>query len=272
MMSDRSVDILMVTHNRPGYTRRALTQLLSTCDRTMRVWLWHNGDDEATFATIMALADDPHVHKIHRHQTNVGLWEPTRWVMENGTGHYVSKVDDDCLVPDGWADVLRRAHEDVPEAGVLGCWRFPAEDFFGQLAHQKIQAFRGGHRVLRNCWIEGSGFVMKRACIDTFGPIPHAMSFPQYCIRLAAQGWIHGWYYPFLHQEHMDDPRSRFWEQLHAGTNGSDPASIERRIRKIRGRALEVQRASLDPSNYLGWRGRARRLRRRLSTRERLVN
>ena len=122
---------------------------------------------------------------------------------------YVSKVDDDCLMPEGWADVLRAAHVDVPELGAVGCWRFRPEDVVPSLAREKIQDF-GAHRIFRNCWIEGTGFLMKRSTVEAFGPMRAGTSFPTYCKQLAVAGWLHGWYYPFLHQEHMDDPRSAY--------------------------------------------------------------
>ena len=45
---EQSIDILMITYNRPEYTRLSLERLLATCDESMRVWVWHNGTDEET--------------------------------------------------------------------------------------------------------------------------------------------------------------------------------------------------------------------------------
>ena len=86
-----------------------------------------------------------------------------------------------------------------------------SEDFRPELAASKIETYAVRHRMLRNCWVEGSGFLMKRECVVSNGLLPGAMGFPTYRIHLAAAGWINGWYYPFVHQEHMDDPRSSYW-------------------------------------------------------------
>lgn len=201
-------DILMITYNRPSYTRLSLQRLLDTCDRSMRVWLWHNGTHQQTLEVVRSFLDHPRVFRFNHSEENQGLRGPTNWLWENARGEYLSKVDDDCLLPDGWELTLRRAHLDEPGFGVLGCWRFREDDFIPELARRKIIAFRGNHRLLVNLWVEGSGYLMKRECVDRAGLLKPRESFTQYCVRLAGQGWINGWYYPFVHQEHMDDPRS----------------------------------------------------------------
>src|SRR5687768_244136 len=206
-MLNATIDILMITYNRASYTRLALTRLLETCDDRMRVWLWHNGDHLETLGVVKELSSHPRVHRFHHSVENRKLREPTNWCWSESNGEFLSKVDDDCLMPDGWADTLRRAHADVPEFGILGCWRFPDEDFVADVASRKIIAFNG-HRVMRNCWIEGSGYLMKRACVQKHGLLAADQSFTQYGMALARAGWVHGWYFPFLYQEHMDDPRS----------------------------------------------------------------
>jgi glycosyltransferase involved in cell wall biosynthesis len=267
------IDILMITFNRPTYTRLALERLLETCDDTMRVWLWHNGNDGATLDVVRALADHPRVQAFHHSPENKKLHEPTNWLWSNANGAYVSKVDDDCLLPDGWAQTLRRAHEDVPELGVVGCWRFEDEDFVPELAKRKIRSFHGGHRVLQNLWVEGSGYLMKRACLNRNGLLRDGESFPQYCIRLAKAGFVHGWYFPLIRQEHMDDPRSpntllRTDEDLHkylplsARNNGV--TTLSEWQSQLRRSARLVQESSLDLREYAWWRTKLKSLHRRI--------
>src|SRR5690606_32174319 len=100
------------------------------------------------------------------------------------------------------------AHADEPRFGVIGCWRFPDEDFFPELAQRKIQTFAGGHQLMVNMWVEGSGYLMKRACVEKLGLLYGERGFSDYCIRVGRSGWVNGWMYPFLYQEHMDDPRA----------------------------------------------------------------
>src|SRR5690606_13314922 len=77
---------------------------------------------------------------------------------------------------------------------------------------RKIKTFSGGHRVMQNCWVEGSGYLMRRQCVTEQGLLREGVSFSRYGIDLARRGWVNGWYYPFLYQEHMDDPCSRHCE------------------------------------------------------------
>lgn len=259
MSRDRSLDILMITYNRAHYTRLALTRLLDTCDETMRVWLWHNGDHAETLAVTRELSAHPRVHRFHHSAENKRLREPTNWLFAESAGAYVSKVDDDCLLPDGWADTLRDAHEADERLGVVGCWRFLPEDFDPALAEHKIAEFAGGHRVLRNLWVEGSGYVAKRACVDACSLIRPKESFSGWCIRAARKGFVNGWYYPFIWQEHMDDPRVPHTAlKSDADLAGNLPLSaVNRGVRtlaqweaQLRQSARTVQAASLNPVLY----------------------
>jgi len=262
-MTTPIIDILMITYNRPEYTRLALTRLLATCDEQMRVWIWHNGNHAPTLAVVKELSTHPRVFKFHHSEQNTRLRAPTNWLWSQATGDFVCKVDDDCMMPDDWGNILRKAHADNPKFGAIGCWRFPDEDFVPELAEKKIESFNGGHRLMRNCWVEGSGYVMKRQCIDKLGLLQEGQSWVQYCISVAAAGWINGWYYPFLYQEHMDDPRSpntllktdddlKTYMPLSAEKNGAP--TLKDWQAQLRRSARLMQEASIDPRQYTGWR------------------
>ncbi|MHC4428705.1 MAG: glycosyltransferase, partial [Planctomycetota bacterium] len=176
-MSGSGTDILMITHRRARYTEQSLDALLTGCDETMRVWIWHNGNDAATLRVVQQRLGHPRIHEFHHSPKNRRLDEPTRWLWRNACGDYLSKIDDDCLLSPGWAATLRQAHEAVPELGVVGCWRFQDEDFVPRLARRKIVDLPGAHRLLRNCWVEGSGYLMKRACVRRLGTLRPGWSF-----------------------------------------------------------------------------------------------
>jgi hypothetical protein len=203
-----TLDVLMITHNRPWYTEMSLHRLLDSCDDDTRVWIWHNGDHRPTLDVVRRFLSDSHIYAFRTSPDNKGLREPTLWMWLNSTGEYLSKVDDDCLLPINWATTLRHAHQVQPRLGIVGCWRFPEEDFRPELANRKIRDLGSGHGILQNCWVEGTGYIMKRGCLDACGPLRRNESFTQYCLRVVSRNWIIGWHYPFLYQEHMDDPRS----------------------------------------------------------------
>lgn len=198
----------MITHKRPGYVRKSLPALLASADSKTRVWLWHNGDDEETLALVKEYWNHPAVHRVHHSVTNAGIRPPTNWAWLESNGSFVSKVDDDCVVSPDWLQKLRSAHAAEPHVGILGTWRFYPEDFDAEAAMRKIQRLNNGRRVLRNHWVQGSGYLAKRAVVEEMGGIRDGESFPDWCLRAAAAGYKNGWLYPFVWEEHMDDPRS----------------------------------------------------------------
>lgn len=255
------IKILMITFNRPQYTRLSLSRLCDTAPKNARITVWDNGSSQETTAVIKKFESHIRVEQIIYHQTNARQIGPTNWFWQNSTdADFVSKVDDDCLVPENWCAVLQQAHLDVPAAGILGCWHFLPGDFNKEMAMQKIERL-GQHQIMRNCWVGGSGYLMKRAVIDKIGYMKTGENFTTYCIRAAAKGYINGWYYPFLYQEHMDDPRT-----AHAGINSEAdfqrlrPASaktfnINSRnewINRLRLSAQRSQSFSYDPKDWIG--------------------
>ncbi len=76
----------------------------------------------------------PNFYRLEISPENKRLREPTNWFWEHSDGEFVSKVDDDCLLSDGWAQKLIAAHRDARELGIVGSWRFYDEDFDEPLA------------------------------------------------------------------------------------------------------------------------------------------
>lgn len=261
--------ILMITYNRPDYTAMSLERLCATLPDDARLTVWDNGSGPDMRSVLQPYEEHPRVEEIIYNQTNDKLRGPTNWFWENSRdAEFVSKVDDDGLMPDRWLETLEQAFRDIPEAGILGTWRFPDEDFVEELAMRKVQSF-GPHRLMRNCWVEGSGYLMKRSVVERIGLIGDEESFTTYCIRAAAAGYLNGWYFPFLYQEHMDDPRAPHsgiktdadFERLAplSARTFKTPNSDEW-VKKLKYLAWSVQACSYDPRHYLGWRPRARRV------------
>lgn len=263
-----NIRILMITYNRPVYTELSLKTLCGNTPENAKIIIWDNASNEETRSVIQKYANHPRIERIIFNPTNEKLRGPTNWFFENNRdADLISKVDDDCLVPARWCEILQQAHLDIPQAGILGCWRFFQEDFNEETAREKIFRY-GQHRILRNCWVEGSGYLMKRAVLDEIGLIREGESFTTYCIRAAAKGFINGWYYPFLYQEHMDDPRAEHTGMkteedfsrlipLSAATFNID--SKDAWIQRLRMSAQKLQMYSIDPYDFIGMRARIKR-------------
>lgn len=266
-------DILMVTHRSAGYLDLSLPRLLETCGEQDRVWLWHNGDDEATLEKVRGYARDDRVHAFHHSRENVRLHGPLSWLWAESSGRFVSKVDDDCLVSPGWIDTFAAAHEANPDFGAVASWRHLDEDFVPELAHQKIVTYDGGHQLLRNAWVQGSGFLLSRRWVDRCGNLKAKESFNGYCVRIARRGAVNGWYFPFVHEDHMDDPRSphtlmtddeafRKRSPLSAQLRGVTTVSAWEA--QLRNSAVVLQTADPDPRMHSGWRRRVHNVRGRM--------
>jgi glycosyltransferase involved in cell wall biosynthesis len=267
-----TTDVLMVTYNRPAYTRLSLPRLLETADGDTRVWLWHNGDDAETLEVVRAHADHPRVHEFHHSQKNVDLREPTNWLWSNARGEFFGKVDDDILVPAGWIQALRAAHDAEPRFGPISCWHYFPEDFVPELGRRRLQT-HNGVTIMRNCWVGGTGYLMKRDCVDSRGPLAPGQGWTNYCLRLSLDCWILGWLHPFLLQDHMDDPRSPnagvrtdadLAERMPRMARTYGVQSVDDWIAWLRMDARAIQASPLDPRAFSGWRRKVRSLRRRL--------
>lgn len=251
----------MITCNRPIYTEKSLSRLCAGAPDNVMITIWDNGSNEETKQVVRNFQSHRRVERIIFNAQNEKLTRPTNWFWENcADADLLGKVDDDCLVPDNWCQVLGHAHSDIRMVGILGCWLFYEQDLNYDAAKRKIRTY-GDHQVLRNCWVGGSGYLMKRELIKTFGLLKHGQTFTDYCIRAAAKGYINGWYYPFLFQEHMDDPRSentvfvneeefQKHKPLSAIAFGIETRQqwVQRQIQWAR----KIQEYSLDPDDYIG--------------------
>ncbi len=262
------IKILMITHNRARYTNLSLTRLTETVPTNARITVWDNASSADTLAVLRRFERHPSVEKIIYNKANDKLWGPTNWFWNNTKdADLLSKIDDDCLMPARWVEKLQEAHTDIPQAGVLGCWRFLPEDLDMKKATLKIHAF-GSHMLLRNCWVEGSGYLLKRKLIDEVGVLRQKESFTTWCLRAAAKGYINGWYYPFMYQEHMDDPRTpntgiktdedlKKLIPLSAAQSGI--RTKEDWVAKLKNTAARLQEYSLDPHDFIGVKPKLKR-------------
>lgn len=268
----RRADVLMITHRSAGYLHLSLPRLLDTCGEDDRVWLWQNGDDEETLEALRPYVTDSRVARFRHSRENVRLRPPTSWLWSESDATHVSKVDDDCLVSPGWIDTFAAAFEANREFGVVGSWRHPEEDFRPDLAALKIEEFNGGVRLLRNLWVQGSGYLLPRRHTQRLGLMRVDESFTGYCLRLARCGAVNGYLYPFVPEDHMDDPRSphsliRTDEDLMArmplSARANGVRSVEEWLAQLRRSALILQTAPLDVRQHFGWRRRVKGVRRR---------
>jgi glycosyltransferase involved in cell wall biosynthesis len=234
--------------------------------------VWHNGDDQETLEVVNSLRQHPRFFRFHHSPSNVGLHGPINWLWNEAEGDYVSKVDDDCVIEAGWVERLSTALSDYEGFGVLGSWRFLPEDFREDLAAKKMATF-AGHTVMRNHWVQGSGHLFRKDVLSRVGALQPDESFTRWCLRVARAGFINGWLFPFVHEDHMDDPRSpntmytsdeafRALRPLSAQATGVD--TVAGWLEQTKRDAVAAQAASLDLKHHFGWRFRGKNVLRRV--------
>lgn len=266
---DPSVHLVFIAYNRVDYTRKALASVLADPHEKFRLTIWDNASTDGTRDFLRDEVADPRIDEVVLSEKNRGQIVPVNAIWSASRSDLLGKLDNDCLVTPGWTRILARAHADIPELGVVACWHFMADDFDHERARSKIFEL-GGHRILRHPWTCGTGLLVKRSVYEELGPLTGA-STSHYWLKMAEHGYVNGFYYPLVLQEHMDDPRSahshlkdeRSYQQAKAVTfslknHGQDTLADRWRWRK------EVIDNLLcgpwDPRQYAGWRGRLRNL------------
>ncbi len=203
-----TIDLIFISFNRLEYTKLALASVLADPTEQFSLTIWDNASTDGTRDYLRNEVRDPRIKDVVLSRENVGQIAALNEVWGSSKADLVGKLDNDCIVTPGWTRTLGQAHEDIPELGVIACWHFMPEDFDYEKAKHKIQAF-GRHQVLRHPWTCGTGLLVKRAAYERMGPM-RGDGTTQYWLQMARAGYVNGFYYPLIFQEHMDDIRSKY--------------------------------------------------------------
>lgn len=266
------VHLVMMTHNRFEYTKLSLPRLLANPSEQFDLTIWDNSSNDGTKEFLQTVSDRRIVDIVFS-DSNKGQAYVTNKVWSESSAQLVGKVDNDCLVTPGWTEILTQAHEDLPNLAVVGCWHFSPDEFDYERAKHKIQQF-GKHKILRHPWIDGSALLVKRKVYMEHSPCRKDEYLSGFWKRLALAGYINGFYYPLIYQEHMDYPWSEhfaFSERLQEGFKLGVTARNQG-IRTVedakRWHQVVLQNIIDDPwdvKHYVGWRGKLRRIKGRLA-------
>lgn len=203
-----TIELAFVTYQRFEYTKLALASVLADPAEEFSLTIWDNASTDETVQYLKNEVSDPRIADVVFSKENVGQIAAVNEIWGRSKADLLGKLDNDCIVTPGWTRTLAEAHSDVEQLGVVACWHYPLDDFDERAAREagKIQTF-GRHQIVRHPWTCGTGLLIKRSTYDTFGPLPGTTT-TAYWMRLARAGYVNGFYYPLISQEHMDDPRS----------------------------------------------------------------
>lgn len=207
LTNNMSIDLVFICFNRLDYTKKALASILSDPTEEFRLTIWDNASSDGTQDFLNSQINDPRITDIILSKNNVGQTAALNAIWKRSKADLLGKLDNDCLVTPGWTRFLSAAHQDIPNLGVIACWHYFADDFDSNRAAHKIQTF-GNHSVFRHPWTCGTGLLVKRSTYEQLGPIQDKAT-TQYWLNMALSGFINGFYYPLVLQEHMDDPKSK---------------------------------------------------------------
>lgn len=203
-----TIELVFITYNRLEYTKLALERILADPSEAFDLTIWDNASTDGTAAYLKSEVSDPRIRDIHLSDTNIGQTEAVNTIWSRSKADLLGKLDNDCLMTPGWTRTLAQAHADIDELGVVACWHFFEDDFDAQRAAAKIQTF-GRHRIFRHPWTCGTGLLVKNDTYRRLGPI-QSKAMTHYWLTMAAAGYVNGFYYPLVYQEHMDDPKSQY--------------------------------------------------------------
>lgn len=267
-----SIDLLLVTFNRLEYTRLTLESILADPQEEFRLTIWDNHSTDGTVEYLKQEVHDRRIVDMVLSRENLGPTNAINRVWSQSEADLVGKLDNDCLVTPGWTRTLARAHEDVPQLGAVACWHFREEDFDERLAAPKIHSF-GRHRIFRHPYVCGSGFLMKRKTFTELGAceIGPDIGLTYYFVEMARRGYVNGWYYPLVLQDHMDDPFSKHTllktdedimrlKEITFNLRNRNIETIEQRIQWRQRVLQDLLGGPWDVKYYVGWRAKLRSL------------
>ena len=271
-----NIAIVFVTHNRVKYTRKAIKQLLDDPTEQFDLYLWDNASTDETPEYLKDAIKDPRIVEVVLSKENVGQTGAMNYVWAKTKAELVGKVDNDCLVAPGWTRIFAKAHEDIEKLGAVACWHFFPDDFDYELAKHKIQRF-GNHQIFRHPWVGGTGFLMKRKTFLEIGPWSQGpnVGTTYYFFHMALGGYVNGWYYPLVYQEHMDDPVSKHsMLKDDEAINSFYHITFTLRSHEIKtmGKRMAWRKHVLhdllndpwEPTYYMGWQSKLRALKAKL--------
>lgn len=268
-----TIDLIFIAYNRLEYTKLALASVLADPTEEFSLTIWDNASTDGTVEFLKKEVSDSRISDIVFSKENIGQTAAVNEIWSKSKADLLGKLDNDCLLTPGWTRILAEAHKDIPNLGVVACWHFFPEDFDYKDAKHKIQTFNG-HQIFRHPWTCGTGFLIKRDTFRKFGPMQNKSTTP-YWLNMAVAGYVNGFYYPLVYQEHMDDPKSKYtmlkeeesYQAAKLVTFSINSPGQETFAGRWRWRQEVLDNLLDDPWDvkyYVGWRSKLRRVKSKL--------
>ena len=190
-------EILMITHNRLEYLKKALPSVLNQTYKPIKITIWDNGSDSPTLDWLCTITS-PRVDIIFNGK-NDSLSHVTSKVFSKSRAMFVGKVDADMIITSDWAERLIDAHHKY-HLGFIGGFHFRPEDLKGLEPIIEKGVWQKHHI--------GGQFIIRREDFKGYKG-DGVMGLSEY---QAEMGLINGYLWnPILWVEHMEDARSEHY-------------------------------------------------------------
>jgi glycosyltransferase involved in cell wall biosynthesis len=270
-----TIGLIFITHNRLRYTKLALASVLADPAEEFFLTIWDNASTDGTVEYLKNEVNDPRIADIIFSNDNMGQTTAANQMWGSSKADLLGKLDNDCLVTAGWTRKLAEAHNDIDDLGVVACWHYPLDEFDESAARKtgKIQRF-GKHQILRHPSTCGTGLLIKRDTFRKFGPMT-GNGTTKYWLKVALAGYVNGYYYPLIYQEHMDDPKSahcmltddesiRKLRDTTCVLRKNKISTMKQRWRRRKFILKDLNSGPWDVKYRVGWRGKIGSLRARV--------
>lgn len=191
------IDILMITHNRLDYLKKALPSVLAQDYPEWHLVIWDNASESETIDYLNTIRQ-PNVEIILGNK-NESLAKVTSEVFMNSKAEFVGKVDSDMIIPPDWASKLIAKHKEG-RYGFLGGFHFKPEDLNG------LKPI-----ITDGVWVKhhiGGQFVIRREDFKGYKG-EGVMGLSEY---QAEMGLPNGYLWnPIMYVDHMEDARSEHY-------------------------------------------------------------
>lgn len=164
------IPILMITYNRLSYTKKAIASILENTDN-FELFIWDNNSTDGTIKFLRSLKNKR--IKIHYSDSNLGLIYPMNCFFDKYKDYpYISKVDNDTIVPQNWLKKLLEVMDSFPLFSVqaehyigLDYKLKDNQEFFSCFPYIEFNE----SKIYLSHFNGGSGILIRRNLID--GPI-----------------------------------------------------------------------------------------------------
>jgi glycosyltransferase involved in cell wall biosynthesis len=151
--------IIIITYNRPEYTRQTLDSLTETSPPDTKYIIWDNNSDNLTKA-MLSEWQQKNPSNIIFSKENIGWGKAINESLKLVNSEYVLLSNNDVVYKKGWYEECIRLYEKYPKIGILGVWK--------HIAHGVKQDL--GDILIKDD-MPGCGWFMKKSILDEIGPI-----------------------------------------------------------------------------------------------------